>query len=246
MPWCPKCKSEYVEGTETCVDCGSRLVETLEEPPENNDLEQCILEFLEEGEMLVNSDLPENSDDESAEENSDFPEKSEDSEQEVRRIPVMAPPVYESARSRAEEHRSGAYPLLTMGTLGLLADIALFAGFIPISMNPASKLITCGVMGALFIIFIVMGISSLRSYKEYAGKAVEEENLEEQIRLWCSENLQAEAIDSTLPAEETAEEMKFFYRTEQMRLLLLQQFPEISESYLDHMIEELYPEIFGE
>lgn len=29
MPWCPKCKNEYVEGITTCVDCGVDLVEEL-------------------------------------------------------------------------------------------------------------------------------------------------------------------------------------------------------------------------
>jgi hypothetical protein len=29
MPWCPKCKSEYREGFETCTDCGANLVDRL-------------------------------------------------------------------------------------------------------------------------------------------------------------------------------------------------------------------------
>lgn len=33
MPWCPKCKNEYKEGYTVCADCGSQLVETLEEEP---------------------------------------------------------------------------------------------------------------------------------------------------------------------------------------------------------------------
>ncbi len=35
MPWCPKCRNEYVEGMEVCVDCGSPLVESLEETKSN-------------------------------------------------------------------------------------------------------------------------------------------------------------------------------------------------------------------
>jgi len=33
MPWCPKCKNEYKDGYTVCVDCGSQLVDSLEEGP---------------------------------------------------------------------------------------------------------------------------------------------------------------------------------------------------------------------
>lgn len=31
MPWCPKCKNEYIEGITTCTDCGVDLVDKLPE-----------------------------------------------------------------------------------------------------------------------------------------------------------------------------------------------------------------------
>jgi len=31
MPWCPKCSTEYREGFATCYDCGSQLVESLDD-----------------------------------------------------------------------------------------------------------------------------------------------------------------------------------------------------------------------
>lgn len=34
MPWCPKCRNEYVEGVTTCIDCGVELVDEL--PEETN------------------------------------------------------------------------------------------------------------------------------------------------------------------------------------------------------------------
>jgi len=30
MPFCPNCRSEYIQGIETCADCGERLVAELE------------------------------------------------------------------------------------------------------------------------------------------------------------------------------------------------------------------------
>ena len=36
MPWCPKCKNEYVEGITTCADCGVELVDELPEEIEDD------------------------------------------------------------------------------------------------------------------------------------------------------------------------------------------------------------------
>ena len=42
MPFCPKCRTEYVEGTVTCTDCGQKLVAELspaeKQTPEQTDL----------------------------------------------------------------------------------------------------------------------------------------------------------------------------------------------------------------
>jgi len=34
MPWCPGCRTEYMEGFKTCSDCGAGLVDELEPPEE--------------------------------------------------------------------------------------------------------------------------------------------------------------------------------------------------------------------
>ncbi len=42
MPYCPRCRSEYVEGETSCKECGVRLVESL--PEESVDVEADIVE----------------------------------------------------------------------------------------------------------------------------------------------------------------------------------------------------------
>jgi len=58
MAWCPKCKAEYREGYENCVDCNVELVSELQPVPEEvydneaflvsvaNDIEAQVIEFL--------------------------------------------------------------------------------------------------------------------------------------------------------------------------------------------------------
>lgn len=38
MPFCPKCKYEYVVGIEKCADCGASLIESLPEEPDLPDI----------------------------------------------------------------------------------------------------------------------------------------------------------------------------------------------------------------
>ena len=63
MPFCPKCRNEYVEGTETCEDCGGVLTKTLPAEPEANRSSELVEVWYTHGEMdgqLVRSLLDSN------------------------------------------------------------------------------------------------------------------------------------------------------------------------------------------
>ncbi|MCH5252162.1 MAG: hypothetical protein J1F22_04240 [Lachnospiraceae bacterium] len=51
MPWCPKCRNEYIEGIETCSDCGVALVEEL---PEEINLEAPVILYTVKDEEIGN------------------------------------------------------------------------------------------------------------------------------------------------------------------------------------------------
>lgn len=54
MPWCPKCKNEYIEGITTCVDCGVELVEELpEEIDPQSPVVLCIVKDEEIGNKFI-------------------------------------------------------------------------------------------------------------------------------------------------------------------------------------------------
>lgn len=153
--------------------------------------------------------------------------------------------VYQDKKAKAEDFKSSAYTLLLVGILGIAAIILMETGVLPFRLTGSGKNITYGVMGALFLIFIVVGIFSFRSAKQYAKEAVTEEELTEKIKAWAKEHITAEAIKGRVYFEEgTPEEMKYFKYFEGIKAAVIQEFGTLDASYLEALCEELYSGIF--
>lgn len=275
MPWCPKCKNEYVEGTKECAECGSLLVETLEEKVAVIFGEQEQIKKLKE--FLEYSRLEEVSTERNEEDNTyELLVKKEDEKQAKKLVQVFLVEeakrkaqtedsedeqtgeedeqqntaryagVYQDNAAKAEDNKSSAYTLLFVGGVGLIAIVLCMVGVIDLNMNSTSKYMVYGVMSALFILFLVMGVVSLRSSKVFAAKAQKEDSLTEEIKRWCLADMSAESVDELLSEEDKAlsEEMKYFKRTALMKKLISEKFLNLDEAYLEHFIDEIYPEIF--
>ena len=135
--------------------------------------------------------------------------------------------------------------LMGVGGAGLLADIAVFFDILPLPANLFSKYLTCGVMGALFLLFVVMGAVALRDAKLFTKKAETDVGISTQIREWCKTELTAEVIDNELPtSEELSDEEKYFCRVDTMKKRLTDKFMHLDEDFLEHLIDELYDERF--
>jgi len=104
---------------------------------------------------------------------------------------------YRSSAERAEDNNSSGYMLIIVGIVGLIGDIFVFINN-PFDMALFNKYMSCGVMGALFVLFFVMGILSIKSARIFKEKAKEENTLLEQITKWCDENLDADQIDHAI------------------------------------------------
>ena len=224
MAWCPKCKNEYVEGIKVCADCGSELVETLPSETEETVLYGVIQTTV----------------------NPDFAQASvlDDAEKQEETAGREYHSVYKDNAQKATDCKDSGYTLVGVGALGLLAVILSAAGVIPVRMQGSAAVLSYGVMGTVFLIFLVVGIRSMQSAKSYRKKALKESNLKEQIMNWCRENLTAEKIETTLTEEGLSEEEKYFKRTEQMKTLISHSFINIEEGFLDNLIDEFYPELF--
>ncbi len=292
MPWCPKCKNEYVEGVRICADCGCELTDSLEELEKEGlifgsgeEMEE-LLAFLscnglKSGELRFDEteDLYElfiapgekvrasrylqvfqkeknlKAQKESSAQEEPYPSEEEDGtgaeafsdrEEEEQEKESTSGPVYEAASQKAENFRSGAYTLLVAGIAGMILLICIYAEILPIRFTGTMRYLTGGVMGALFLLFIVMGILSLKSSRKFEGKAKEESALKEELRRWCDENITAQGVDSAIPDLPEAEEARYFKRTEQIRGMIANNFLNLEAGYLENFVDEIYPDIFGE
>lgn len=274
MPWCPNCKNEYVEGKNICTDCGVELVDSLDvtrsEPLIFGEQEQMekLHQFLEfnhimsgyvsydeaEGvyELFVSSEDRQKASmvvkvflQQEGISSKDILPKDDKN---IPGYPMPTPTknLYQNSAKQAEENRSSAYMLLIIGSIGLAVMILIFIEVIPLSLNPFNKYMMCGVMSVLFVLFIVMGIVSMKSSKVLAQKAESESNLTSEIRKWCEENLDADEIDEGLFGDEKFEsdEIKYFKRTEKMKQQISYQFLNLDEGFLDTFVDDYYPIIF--
>ena len=227
MPWCPKCETEYREGITVCADCGSTLVEDLFVQKEENSPES-----LEETFQNM-----------SPEEALNFLEETKKEAMERRKRLAEGPGLYVESSKKAQDFKSGGLSLLFVGGIGLVFVVLVIFNIIPLHMNLFSKYLILGVMGTLFILFIVMGFLSVKSYKKFEIKASEEDNLTQKLKSWCMDNLKKEIIDTDM--EETSEELLYFQRTEKMKEMISHKFMNLDAAFLDSFIDDIYPEIFG-
>lgn len=250
MAWCPKCKCEYVDGITKCADCECELVSSLDAQERMSDWDREIAAraramMMQEQEADLKEQLAAKNEAFVYTDNSEKRNEEEDSLKKEVDEAAAYRGRYVNHAERAEENRTSAYVLLTVGGIGFVFIILYFFDLLPIHRLLGNKYMVSGVMGALFLLFFIMGIVSLRNSKVLAKKAKRENNLTEQIKKWCMENLIKESMDEKLSFEgDMPEELKYFPRFELMKAMVKRQFMNLDEAYLDRLMDELYPEIF--
>ncbi len=268
MPFCPKCRYEYKEGVKICSDCGVELVNSLESVKiaillRDEDTINEAFDFLvkngvediekgpsESGENLFEIRVPENQ----AKRivgmlNVYYREIHTATEEELEvieqaREAKLSGTRYVDSGDRAENYKSGASVLIGVGAIGLVLLVLVNLGIISLPLPSSTKNLVNVVMGALFALFVVLGINSFISYKKYKNLADSEDDLEDKINKWADYELKVEDLTAD-ETDDTPEEVKFFARTEKLRNLLNERFPNLEESFAEHIVEDLYDRIFG-
>lgn len=230
MPFCPKCKNEYREGFTYCAECKCELVDSLEE------LQEELPKESTPAGVNVQGDFP------ASEKLEDVPEKTESPKDGYKSG------IYRNSAERAEDNKSSAWTLLSVGLLGIVMLILIMTGVIPLYFYGITKYLIFGVMFAMFVLFIVMGAVSLRNSRIFAKRAESESTLSDTMKEWCTANLRAEELDTSIFGEEKGQsmspELKYFKRNAELRRLLSDKFMNLDEGFLEDFVDHIYEEIF--
>ena len=210
MSFCPKCKSEYINGRPTCADCGTPLVESLDD----------IIEDEPENTLFENEET-----------------KNTESEKPERVY------TYVSKKEKYKDYVSTGYTFLIVGiagliivTLNLLDIIRLF------HVSGASSILFYSVMYAMFVIFVFVSINSFKNSRCLKQEAETENNFLEELNRYLKTAVTKESFAETESIQ--SEEELYFNRTEIIRHIIVEQYPEIDNSLLEQTIDETYDRLF--
>ena len=250
MPWCPKCKTEYIDGITKCADCNTPLVDTWEEIAAAEEaakkeaheaaIEQvkAIIEQMEQPEEDASEcEVTEGEEDADAE---DVDESPEDEEELVEKKRVGT---YVKPEEMYSDTKSSGYMLLILGVAGIAALVLVALRIIPLSLDPVMQYIFYAVLGILFIAFIGLGINALKKSKEYKAQISVDDDLSTELLAWITEDEQKEKITGVVTQDMTEDE-KYFEIQNTMQKMILEKQPEISEEFLDYILELAYQKIF--
>ena len=152
---------------------------------------------------------------------------------------------YEDKAAKAEEYKSSAVALIGVGALGVVALVLFWMGVLPFRMYGMGKIMFTGVMGFMFLVFLIMGFNAIKMYKTYVGVASKENSLIDDINEFLEANLKKEQIDTTLhisddSADDAAQARLYFTRVEFIKRQLFEAFPELDMPLADKMADDWY------
>lgn len=147
---------------------------------------------------------------------------------------------YKSPESRYSEMRSSAFIFLLIGVIGLIVMALCWLDILPLPVYD----FVLFVLTAMFVLFLGISISSFRSAKKIKATIASENAFLEEVMDWyhttgCKSPLFNE-IDPDQP-----QEMLYFQKSESIRSLLTEQFPEIDEALLEKLTDDFCEEDFN-
>ena len=126
---------------------------------------------------------------------------------------------------------------IIFGVLGITYLVLCKAGVIPIDYN----ILIFVAIAAMFIVFLVLGITSVVKSSKVKEQIPVEEETTRNIKNWLKENITDEMTESWKDADSSEEENDLLIMAH-IRAALIKKYPEADVAYLEMLSEEFYSE----
>lgn len=152
--------------------------------------------------------------------------------------------IYQNYKEKAEENKSSAVSFLIVGILGIVVVILSWFELLPFSIGGRGNWYSHGVMLAMFVLFVIIGIVSAKNVGKYTELISKEADSKDELGKFMEEQFSAAQL--TRIVAETEEEA-YFKRMAYMRKKVVEAFPELANrgSFVESLLDEHYDNIFG-
>lgn len=268
MPYCPKCKTEYIEDITECSDCHVPLIDSEKDlivpsvllVSTETDLARRIKEFL--GYSGIDVSLKFNScedlfdiyvDSTQADDAhcllklllaNEAMELNKKQEQNTN-YPIEHP--YTNAKERYEDMRSSAFSFLIVGIFTLFVivlSITVFSTPILGRENPFGT----SILAFLAILCIIYGFLSRKKADELKDGIQVEAHQTNAIKHWFTSTYTPMQIDALIKAsvqnDTILDEILTLKRLELIRIFIKREYTDVHDDYLDDLAEDIYEELY--
>lgn len=229
MPWCPKCKNEFVDGITHCNDCGETLVDNLQDY-ESNELESDI---FEPDSFEPDSFEPDALESDTLESDTKFNPSPNSM--------IMPPvsPLYTKASDRKEEYSSSSFSFLIVAVITFIVGVLISLNKINLSAQPSARLKYILILFAITVIFVLLAFFSNRKAKLLSHAVDHEEQQLVVILAYFKQQPDVPQEDSYSTLDEL-----YFARNEWLMQNLHDYDSTFTTAYCDYLAEYLYQELF--
>lgn len=147
---------------------------------------------------------------------------------------------YKSPEERYKDMYSSAWTFLLIGVAGLLFMVLSILGIVNLPLHNFALF----VMAALFLVFIVVSIVSFQSAGKLKNVISSENQFMQEVLDWYH-NTGAVHPSLTALDPDQPEELLYFQKSEIIRNLILERFPQIEQPLLDKLTDDFCEEDFS-
>ena len=158
--------------------------------------------------------------------------------------------IYVDEQKRYEDTKATGQCFTGVGAIGLIAIVLLDTGVIKLAaLDSVNKLMVSIVMGLVFLIFFIIGIKSFMELKDISKKIStgiipSEEEIMEYVTVTHRDELMT--LASSGEKGDACSGDLYYKRAELITSVITEKYSLLEESFLDHMVEEIYSKIYSD